>query len=151
LVKALPNDVVAHRIAAEALRRMRQPLPAAHGLDGATEIADRERRASLLFEGEAWPEAAAAYADLLRDPLLPGAMRNDLATRYALAVAMNGPAANVTAMKLPEAPARLLSALPPPPSAANQRQPGLSTLRGALERARRIETLLDPPNAHQGS
>jgi len=152
LVKALPDDIAAHRIAAEALRRMRQPLQAAHALDGAVEIADRERRASLLFEAEAWPDAAAAYADLLRDPVLPAAMRNDLATRYALAVAMNGPATNVTAVKLPEGPARLLAAVPSAASDANTtRPPGLVALRSALERARHIETLLDPPTAHQGS
>jgi hypothetical protein len=145
LVKALPDDIAAHRIAAEALRRMRQPLQAAHVLDGAAELADRERRASLLFEGEAWPDAAAAYMDLLHDPLLPAARRNDLATRYALAVAMHGPAANVTAMKLPEAPARLLAAVP---SAEPPSPPGLRALRGALERTRHIERLLDPPTVH---
>lgn len=151
LVKALPDDIAAHRIAAEAMRRMRQPLQAAHVLDSATEIVDREHRASLLFEAEAWPDAITAYADLLRDPALPDAMRNDLATRYSLAVAMTGSSANVTAMKLPEAPAQMLAAVPPPPSADNQRQPSLTMLRSALERARHIETLLDPPTAHQGS
>jgi hypothetical protein len=151
LVKALPDDIAAHRIAAEALRRMRQPLQAAHALDGAVELADRERRASLLFEAEAWPDAVSAYADLLRDPLLPATARNDLATRYALAVAMNGPATNVTAMKLPDAPGRLLAAVPPVASDANGTPPSLRALRSALERARRIETLLDPPTVHQGS
>jgi hypothetical protein len=148
LVKALPDDVAAHRIAAGALRRLRQPLQAAHALDGAAEIADRERRAALLFEAEAWPDAVTAYADVLRDPLLPAAGRNDLGMRYALAVAMNGPPANVTSIKLPEAASRLLAAMP---SAAPPKQPGLSALRGALERARHIERLLDPPTAHQGS
>ena len=151
LVKELPDEIAAHRVAAEALRQIRQPLQAAHVLDGAAEIADRERRAGLLFEAEAWPEAASAYAELLRDPLLPATRRNDLATRYALAVAMHGPAENVTVLKLPDAPARLLAAVPSAAAGANPGQPGLRSLRGALERARRIETLLDPPTAHQGS
>lgn len=151
LVKALPDDLAAHRIASEALRRMRQPLQAAHALDGEAGAADREWRASLLFEAEAWPDAVAAYADLLRDTTLSAARRNDLATRYALAVAMSGSAANVTSMKLPEAPARLLAAVPAAAAAANSKPSGLSSLRGALERARRIETLLDPPTTHQGS
>ncbi len=151
LVKALPDGTAAHRIASEALRRMRQPLQAAHALDGEAGVADREWRASLLFEAEAWPDAAAAYAELLHDPLLPAARRDELATRYALAVAMNGSAPNVPPMKLPEASARLLSVVPSTAPAANARPPGLSSLRGALERARHIETLLDPPIAHQGS
>jgi hypothetical protein len=85
---------------------------------------------------------------LLHDPLLPAARRDELATRYALAVAMNGPATNVTVAKLPEGPARILAAVP---SAAPAGPPGLSALRAALERARHIETLLDPLTAHQGS
>jgi hypothetical protein len=150
LVKALPDEMAAHRIAAQGLRRMRQPLQAAQVLDGATTIADRERRASLLFEAEAWPEATAAYADLLHDPMLPAVRRDDLATRYALSVAMSGSPANVTGMKLPDTAARMLAVVPPP-SADNQKKAGLSALRGALERARNIETLLDPPTARQGS
>jgi hypothetical protein len=152
LVKALPDDIAAHRIAAEALHRMRQPLDAAHALDGATSITDRERRASLLFEGEAWKDAADTYADLLRDSLLPTAIRNDLATRYALSMAMSGQPVNETPVKLPAGPTALLAAIPSSASAGpNGAPPSLTVLRGALERARHIETMLDPPAAHQGS
>jgi hypothetical protein len=66
-------------------------------------------------------------------------------------MAMNGSPGNVTSMKLPEAPARLLTPPPPPPTPTNSKPQGLSSLRGALERARHIETLLDPPTAHEGS
>ncbi len=157
LAKALPDDIAAHRIAAEALRRMRQPLQAAHVLDGAAEIADRARRASLLFEAEAWPDAVTAYADVLHDPLLPASGRNDLATRYALAVAMSGQPASAVPLLRHDTTWRTGPAsaapgtMPALPPAVPAKQSGLSTLRGALERARRIETLLDPPTSHQGS
>ena len=157
LIKALPDDAGSRRLAAEATKRMNQPLQAAHLLDSATGIQDREYRAGLLFAGWAWKESASAYSDLLRDPMLPAAMRDDLAKRYALAVAMTGEApageapageaSAVTLAKLPEGPARLLSVSPVPSGAS----PGLASLRGALDRARRIETLLGPAPAHQGS
>jgi hypothetical protein len=151
LVRALPDDIAAHRIKAEALDRMEKPVQAAHALDGVTTIADRVRRAGLFFEGDAWKEAAGAYADLLRDSTLPDAMRDDLAKRYALAVAMSGEPANVNLSKLPDGPAQMLAAMPPASAGATGGSPSLTILRGALDRARHIETLLDPAPEHRGS
>jgi hypothetical protein len=151
LVRALPDDIAAHRIAARALHRMTKPLQAAHVLNDAATIVDREHRASLFFEAEAWTEAAGAYSNLLRDPALPGTMRDDLAKRYALSVAMTGEAANPAPPKLPDGPARLLAAVPAPSPGATGTSPSLAALREALDRARRIETLLDPATGHQGS
>jgi len=150
LVRALPGETWAHRIAAEALHRMNQPLEAAHALDGASEFADRARRASLLFEGQAWKDAAAAYSDLIRDPALPEALRDDAGKRYALALAMDGGAPDVTAKKLSDSTRRLLTAVPTP-AAVTKGSPTLTTLRDALDRARHIETLLGPATEHQGS
>jgi hypothetical protein len=104
-----------------------------------------------LFDGEAWSDAAGACSDLLRDPKLPAAMRDDLAKRYALSVAMTGQAANTPPAKLPEGPARWLEVLQAHSSGSSGTAPGLAILRGALDRARHIETLLDTPAAHQGS
>jgi hypothetical protein len=151
LLQTLPDDIVAHRIASEALRRTNRPLQAAHILDGAAEVADRARRASLLFEGEDWQEAVDAYSNLLRDATLPRAMRDDLAKRYALSVAMTGKAAETVPAKLPDDPARLLSVVPVPSPDAAGAPPGLATLRGAFDRARQIESLLGPTPDHRGS
>jgi hypothetical protein len=169
LARSLPDGIEQHRIAAEAMSRMNKPVEAAHLLDNAPEASDRARRASLLFEGEAWKDAAAAYADLVSDPAVPAGQRNDMAKRYALAVAMSGAAPAVTPAKLPELPARLLAAVPPAPPAGTAQTPpagaprtaanpsttsappDLDAVRGALDRARSIETLLGPTTAHQGS
>ena len=150
LAHTLPDDIASRRIVAEAFRRTNKAVPAAHLLDAAAGFADRARRASLLFEGEAWKDAADAYSALLRDPALPAAKRDDMARRYALAVAMTGTAA-AAAPKLPEDAARLLAAVPAAASGATGSPPGLIVLRGALDRARRIETLLDPATASQAT
>jgi hypothetical protein len=152
LVKALPDDISAHRLSAEALRRLNKPEQAAHALDDAAGIPDRMLRASLFFEGNDWKDAAGAYAVLLRDPALPAELHDDLAKRYAVSVAMTGDAANATPAKLPEEPARLLAAVPgPSPVATGNAAPTLAAVRAALDRARRVETLLGSPNGHQGS
>jgi hypothetical protein len=151
LLKGLPEGIAPHRIAADALRRLNQPVQAAHALDDVASAVDRERRASLLFEGEAWKEAATAYAELLRDRGLAAEARNDVARRYALAVAMTGESTDATPKELPEEPSRLLAAIPPPTSSRVGSGPDMNALRGALERARSIETLLDPTTSRQGS
>jgi hypothetical protein len=151
LLKGLPDGIASHRIAADALRRLNQPVQAAHALDDVASAADRERRASLLFEGEAWKEAATAYAGLLADRGLAAEARDDVARRYALAVAMTGEAAGAAPKELPEEPSRLLAAIPAPSSPRVGSGPDMNALRGALERARSIETLLDPTTSRQGS
>ena len=149
LVRGLPDGSVAHRIASDAKRRMNKPLEAAHLLDDATGVADRTRRASLLFDGEAWGEAAGAYAELLRDPSLPADTRDEAARRYALAVAMTGAAPVVSSPKLPDKFERLVAAVPPPspPAKPTGATPDLKALRGAIERTKSIESLLDPAAA----
>jgi hypothetical protein len=157
LVRGLPDDIAARRIAATANDKLNKPVPAAHLLDDATEIADRARRANLLFEGEAWKDAAAAYATLLNDASLPTGLRDDMAKRYAIAVAMAGGPAPASPPGLPEGPVRMLAALPPPPAQkpASPTSTGgaidTAALRGALERAKAIETLLGSQPGHQGS
>ena len=148
LVRGLQDVSAAHRIEADARRRLNKPIEAARLLEGASGVVDRSRRAALLFEGEAWSDAAAAYADLLRDGTLPAERRDDVARRYALAVAMTGAPA-VAPPKLPDRAARLLTAAAPAQSGTAGKTPDMKVLRGALERTRSIEALLDPAAAEK--
>jgi hypothetical protein len=85
---------------------------------------------------------------LLVDAGVAGDARNDVAERYALALALSGgtPAKNLP--ELPDQPTNLLSVVPPPNGAANTGE----AVRDALDHAQRIEQLLAPtPTQQQGS
>ena len=108
------------------------------------------RRAALLCDAKAWADAAAAYADLLRDPSLTGKSRSDAADRYSFAIALSANDPNTPRLAVTEGPAtRVLAAVPPLGSdtSANAGS-SIASIRGALERAKQIETLLPskPPS-----
>jgi hypothetical protein len=214
MLQTAPDNAGAHRVAADALERMGRFADAAHRLDGTAAVADKQRRAGLLFHAAAWSDAAAAYADVLGTSGLDDAARDTAAERYALALTLAGAAPPAGAPKLPEQPALLLgllqrpAAASPPRAAAAPPRPGpasaaapdaaapqgatappsaspdaaappaadappalhsdalpamhsdalpamhsdaLPAMRSALDRARRIEKLLDPAIAKQGS
>ena len=136
------------RIASSALATLGRFADAAHKLDNSPDRTDKERRAALLFQAESWNDAATAYAELLVDAGVAGDARNDVAERYALALALSGgtPAKNLP--ELPDQPTNLLSVVPPPNGAANTGE----AVRDALDHAQRIEQLLAPtPTQQQGS
>jgi hypothetical protein len=156
LLHDLPVSPDTQRVSSDALERMGRPSDAAHQLDGLMSIADRTRRAALLCHAKAWGEAAAAYADLLRDPALTAEVRQEIADRYGFAVALSGSKPDRT---LPHVEgglaARTLAALAPkasPGTPAGTRTPlSLGAMQGALERAKQVETLLPQSGSNQGS
>ena len=118
-------------------------------------VTDRLRRAALLCQAKTWSAAAAAYADLLRDPAVTADARGEVADRYGFALALAGQSPDRT---LPDVQgglaARTLAALRPPGSPASAAAGGplfLPAIQGALERARQIETLLPASATKQGS
>ena len=136
------------RIASIALARLGRFADAAHRLDGLTDLADKERRAGLLFQAESWRDAAAAYVELLADAGVAGDARNDVAERYALALTLSGGTVDKNLPTLPDQPSNLLSVVPPPNGTANTGE----AVRDALDHAERIERLLAPiPTQQQGS
>ncbi len=151
MLQSVPDGGAAHRVAADALDRMGRFAEAAHRLDGADALADKQRRAGLLFRAAAWSDAAAAYADVLGAAGSDDAARNAAAERYALALALAGATPPASAPALPELPSRLLALLEPEPASPQPATAGIPEVRSALDRARRIEQLLDPAAPHQGS
>jgi len=141
LLRALPPSAEVHRAASAALARMGQIQQAAAELAGLSGLADRQARAALLFQAKAWPEAAAAYAELLRDPALEPAARGEATTRLASAAAL--------ARQRPAVPAELLApqngtAALLQLSAGHAAAPanGVAAMRAAIARSRQIEKLL---------
>ncbi|MDJ0390341.1 hypothetical protein QMO56_19700 [Roseomonas sp. E05] len=141
LLRALPPSEEVQRAASAALARMGKMQEAAAELAGLAGLADRQARAVLLFQAKAWPEAATAYAELLRDPALEPAARTEATTRLASAAAL--------ARQRPAVPAELLapqngSAAMLQLSAGSAPAPasGVAAMRAAIARSRQIEKLL---------
>lgn len=145
LLQAIPASDETHRIAADALSRLNRFADAAHQFDGAQSVADRLRRASLLYRAKAWPDAADAYAAVVDDPALTGAARDDAMERYAIALALAGRTSVGTVAGATGLAARMFGALPP---ASQSNEPLVSALSGSLQRAKLIEALL--PDAGTG-
>lgn len=141
LLRALPPAEAVHRAASAALARMGKPEEAAAELAGLSDMADRQARAALLFQAKAWPEAATAYAGLLRDPALEPAARAEATTRLASAAALARQAPAVPAELLaPQSGTAALLQL----SASHAAAPagGVAAMRAAITRSRQIEKLL---------
>ncbi|MCI0754752.1 hypothetical protein [Teichococcus vastitatis] len=140
LLRSLPPSPEMHRAASVALARLGQPREAAQELSGLDVLADRQRRAGLLFQAQAWSEAASAYAELLRDPTLEPAVRTEATHRLAAAAALAG--------GKPDVPADLLAADPGIKallqlSGNAQASPhGVTGARAAIARSREVEKLL---------
>ncbi|PPQ27622.1 hypothetical protein [Rhodopila globiformis] len=151
LLQEVPATSATRRIAADAYEKMGRPADAAHQLDGLTGVADETRRAALLCDAKAWADAATAYADLLRNPGLSEPARRDAADRYGYALALSGGSPDRTLVPVSDkAAAQTLAALPPsrpaPPGAALT----YPAMKDALDRAKRIETLLPPAGSDKG-
>lgn len=135
------------RVKALALARLGRDIDAAHAVADLDTIADRREYAELLYKAGAWAQAAAAYAELLTDPALTPPAREAATRRYSLSVSLaeqtppNAPAAALLAPD-PLSTRLLAAATPPPPPPANA--PPVSSVRTALDRAKTIETLLNP-------
>jgi hypothetical protein len=154
LLRSAPADDNLHRIAAMALARLARPEEAARELDGLTAIPDRLQRARLLSDAKAWNDAADAYADLLRNPALTGDARREASDRYGLAVVLAGGHAD-PGLALPgnSLAARALAALPSPAAEPGEGQSGrgaIAAVRGALQRARAIDSLLPAETSRKG-
>ncbi len=141
LLKSVSPDDNPQSVVAEALVRLGKPTEAAHQLDGIKDLTGRARRAALLYEAKAWPDAVDAYADVLRDPALDKGARDEVADRYALALALSGkqPAEGLGAFTgLAE---HVLGALRE--KAASPQSP-VPAIRESLRRAGEIEALMPP-------
>jgi len=141
LLRGLPPSSEVQRAASAALARLGKPQEAADELAGLTALEDRQTRAGLLFQAKAWPEAATAYADLLRDPALEPAVRAEATTRLASAAALARQRPAVPAELLaPRNGAAALLQLSGDPAGAPAN--GVAALRSAIARSREIEKLL---------
>ncbi len=151
LLRALPVTDEVHRIAATALARLGRPADAARELEGMRGIADQTARARYFYAAQSWPEAMTAYAELLREPALDATARADATNRYVGAAALSpqpmvAVPAELLALKDAGTTALLQLVNEPAPAAASGRQ-GMEQVRSAIERAKRIETLLPPAEA----
>jgi hypothetical protein len=148
LLRALPPLDEARRIAAIALARLGRPADAAEELKGLRGIADLGNRARHLYAAQAWQDAAAAYADLLRQPALDATARTEATGRYVSAASRSPQrAAAVPAelLTLQDAGTRaLLQLANEPMPAIEPGRPRMASVRSALDRAKRVETLLPP-------
>lgn len=130
------------RVAAEALARGGRMVEAAQRLDGVGTLADQTRRAAWLYQAKDWPGAAEAFARVLRNPELTPEARVTAGDHYALALALAGQEPAEDLRGLTGMATRVLGALP-----AASPDPGadvVTALRGAVQRAGQIETLLQP-------
>lgn len=151
LLRTVPPSDDAQRATAEAFARLDDPAKAADQLAGLTGITDRLWRARLLCDAKEWNAAANAYLDLLRNPALTGADRTDAVNRYGLALALSGGSPDPN-LPVPSAglAARILASLPEPaPSAGGRAQVG--AVRGALQRAKEVQSLLPEIQSNRGS
>ncbi|MDQ1077542.1 hypothetical protein [Pseudoroseomonas cervicalis] len=148
LLRQLPPGEAVQRAAAAALARLGRPLEAAQELQGLRELPDRSARAGLLFQAQAWPDAMAAYAELLRDPGLDPAARAEATARLASAAAL--------ARQRPGVPGELLApeggaaALLQLSGGAPPTERGVPALRSAISRSRQVEQLLPAAAPRQG-
>lgn len=137
MLKRTPLTEATRRVAAEALMRLNRPLDAAAQLDGVTNAADQMRRAGLLYDAKSWNDSVNAYATALRNSGLTKPDRALASERYALSLALAGQA---PAEDLKGATGKMA---PPPPAAAPVNGADtVAALRGALQRAGQVETLL---------
>ncbi|WP_250265790.1 hypothetical protein [Rhodovastum atsumiense] len=143
LANTPPSDDT-RRAAATALGRLGRAADAAAQLEGMNQVADRLTRAELLMRANDWAGAATTYAGLLADPTLTPEIRRTATDRAALASALAGRAPAALPRDLAgasPAAARALGTIAIPPAALGA---PVEAVRDALERARRIETLLSP-------
>ena len=141
LLRGLPPSPEVQRAASAALVRLGKPQDAADELAGLKALDDRQARAGLLFQAKAWPAAAAAYAELLRDPALEPAARSEATARLASAAALARQRPAVPAELLaPKSGAAALLQLSGDPAGAPAN--GVAALRSAIARSRAIEKLL---------
>jgi hypothetical protein len=143
IADAPPSDDI-NRAAAAALARLGRPEDAAARLAGMDKPEDRLSRAQLLMRAGNWAGASSAYADLLHEPTLAPEMRTEATDRAALASALAGHAPSELSPDLASSSPvaqRALGAIAIPAAA-----PGapVDAVRDAIERSRRIETLLAP-------
>lgn len=143
MLARLPVQDETRRIAADALVRLGRRVDAAREMEAMTAPADQARRAHLLYEAKAWEDAAGAYATVLRNPATPKEIKADAADRYALSVAMSGGRPAEDLRGLGGLAGRVLGALPVATATADP-SAAVNALRGALERAGAIESLLPP-------
>ncbi|PHK93709.1 hypothetical protein CR162_17120 [Pseudoroseomonas rhizosphaerae] len=140
LLRALPESPGTRRAAAMALGRMGRPLEAAQALEALQALPDRLARTAWLFQAQAWPGAADAYAELLRDPALDADRRAEATARLASAAALAGQRPGVAPELLaPEAGAAALLQLSGDTAGAAR---GVAAARSAIARSRQIEGLL---------
>ena len=154
LLGQVPASPEAHRATAAALARLDRADDAAHALDGLPAYADRLRRADLFYQAQDWDAAAAAYADLLRDPATEKTARADLTTRYALTASLarrapaDRPATELLSAQGAARDALSLVDAPPPAASSVAVSSGAVTqvdeVRQAIERSKHIEDLLAP-------
>jgi hypothetical protein len=140
------------RATADALARMGHPGDAANQLGCLNGPPDQIRRAALLYDAKAWSDAAHAYADLLHDPALTGTARQEAADRYSLALALSQGSPERTLATAPDGLAAHVLAALPPAGADHPVTPAVSVdaVRGALSRAKQIETLLPVTQSGKG-
>jgi hypothetical protein len=91
---------------------------------------------------------------LLRDPTLPPDARREASDRYGLAVVLSGGHADPALTLAPNGlAARALAALPAPDAAGDEAKSGhgaITAVRGALQRARAIDGLLQAATPSPG-
>jgi len=154
LLKGLSSDNETQHIAVDALVRQHKWLEAAKQLDGAKDLTDKLRRAALLYDGRDWAAAVEAYAGALRDPALPENSRKQVAEQYALAVALSGKPPAEELKGFSGLADQMLAAFPGVVDTQQlQQQQAVAALRGSLQRAGQIETILPPaakPTARGG-
>jgi hypothetical protein len=149
LLQGLPPTDDGRRASSAALQRLNRPLEAAQALEGLQARADLGARAALYFQARAWPQAATAYGDLLRDPALEPAARAEATARLASASALSGQRAGVAPeLLVQQGDSAALLQLASQPAAATP-PGGVAAARAAIARSRQIEALLPPTSAPQ--
>ena len=147
MVQPQPDGADRSHVIADALARTGKPRDAAQAVAKLDDADDRTRHAALLYRAGAWGDAAGAYAQLLRTDGLDKDARADATRRYSLAVSLSqtlpGNAPSSDLLKPDPLSQKLLAvAVPPAPPPANA--PPVASVRTALDRAKKIETLLNP-------
>jgi hypothetical protein len=149
LLQGLPPTEDSRRASSAALQRLNRPLEAAQALEGLQARADLGARAALYFQARAWPQAATAYGELLRDPALEPAARSEATARLASASALAGQRAGVAPeLLVQQGDSAALLQLAAQPAAATPAG-GVAAARAAIARSRQIEALLPPAAAPQ--
>ena len=142
LLRGLPPSEEARRAAGTALARLGRAAEAAAELAPLPALPDRQRRAALLFQAQGWPEAAEAYAALLRDPALDTPARAEATARLASSAALARQRHDVPAALLAPGDEPGTAALLRLTEAAAPAPRGLAAARDAIARSRQIEQLL---------